>query len=292
MTQSVKSQKLKVLLDSMKKPSVLTAEVEKYLLNRPSTRATDVLHPSEIVRADWCIRRSWFLLDGVRPKRESHTLRTESIFENGHQAHTKWQTWLAEMDALLGKWVCLRHGETWWGRRMEQHVGCPVEYLELSVTNGDQTYPPIRGHADGWVVLPKDKGEYLLEVKTVGIGTINSNGGYLDPGGLAKSFKGINRPYTDHVRQAMLYLFLLKGMFKRDEIPFAPPKEILFLYECKEDQAVKEYTVKYDVDFLQPVFDKIEVLHSYGDEPPPCSFREDYLNTNGTPYCPKCREFS
>ena len=257
---------------------MLLGKVERHLLRQTSNRDYTVLHPSDICRSDWCLRASWFLLNGHSKPLDPANLRLSSIFAEGHAIHAKWQGWLEEMDVLVGVWVCDTHSDRWWGRRSDDHCDCEaVRYCEVPVFGHEY----IQGHADGWLEL--DDASYLLEIKSIGTGTVRANKGRIDSGGLEKTFQGINAPYTPHVRQAMLYLWLLNLMYREQELEQRPPQKVLFLYECKADQAAKEFVVDYDLAWLEPVMEKLEKFDPDSKIPPPCS--------SGEVSCKQCKDF-
>lgn len=261
---------------SKKKPSILLGQVERHLMMLPpDKRRTDVLHPSEMCKRDWCIRESWFLLNGHPKPKETHSLRLQSIFAEGHAIHDKWQNWLAGMDALRGVWKCPDHG-SWWGKRSDACEVCDVSYEEVPIVHEQYR---IAGHADGWIVGVAED-EYLLEIKSIGTGTIRTGGGKLSAKGLADAFKKISSPFTDHVRQATIYLWVLK-----QTMGSAAPDKILFLYECKEDQNAREFSVDYDEEWIGFVLDKLALLDPDSDEPPACTGGEG-------PSCAKCRRYA
>ena len=87
-------------LDAKKTPTRLIGDIERHLLARPAgDRDYTVLHPSEIIKKDWCKRASYFLLSGHKRIAEKPNLRLQSIFDEGHAIHDKWQTW------FQGKWA-------------------------------------------------------------------------------------------------------------------------------------------------------------------------------------------
>ncbi len=273
------SSDLKAFLDAKKKPTYLLGPVERHLLSRTtsSTRRTDVLHPSEMC-SDWCIRASWFLLNGYDKPAETVPLRLASIFAEGHAIHGKWQQWLSEMDVLRGGWFCETHGAHWWGLRSDHKVTgitvsdnadafCKVSYDEVPVI--DDQYR-ISGNADGWLT-GLDGPEALLEIKSIGTGTLRSGGIPIDKGGLAASFRSLNRPLNNHIRQATIYLWALKRMYEQGKIPDIPPNQILFLYECKEDQSAREYKVQYNEEYIEAVLEKLNLLNPDSDTAPACT---------------------
>ena len=93
---------LQKYLDTKKVPTRLIGEVERHLLKKPrEDRSTTVLHPSEIIKPDWCHRYSYYLLTGGEPKTEKPSLRLQNIFDEGHAIHAKWQKRFQDMGVLI-----------------------------------------------------------------------------------------------------------------------------------------------------------------------------------------------
>jgi hypothetical protein len=55
----------------------------------------------------------------------------------------------------------------------------------------------------------------------------------------------INRPFPSHVKQGQLYLWLSWPRYE----------QIVFIYECKWNQAVKEFVVGYNKDIIAPLLE-------------------------------------
>src|SRR3954470_20221328 len=101
------SKRMQAFVDSGKRDTRLVGPVERHLLAQPpSDRPTDVLHPSEMAKSDWCLLASSYLLQGRKPPPEVLRLQRENVFAEGHEIHRKWQRWLADMGALIGVWWC------------------------------------------------------------------------------------------------------------------------------------------------------------------------------------------
>lgn len=63
---------LQKFLDTKKADTRLIGEIERHLMRQPeSDRRTDVLHPSEIIKADWCHKYAYYLLNGGKAKKEN-----------------------------------------------------------------------------------------------------------------------------------------------------------------------------------------------------------------------------
>jgi hypothetical protein len=238
-----KKSSLRKYLDTKKKPSKVLGPVERMLLARPQEdRPTDVLHPSEIVKNSWCPREGWFLLKGDTKLEDKPSLTLSSVFAEGHAIHKKWQGWLREANLLI-----------------EDEV--PISYAGFRIV----------GNADGLLGFPNvdEMTELaLLEIKSIGLGTLRVNGFDIQ-GGLGYSFRLISKPFPTHVRQAMLYAWCL------NKIMPMPIAYLVFIYECKEDQSAKEFVVQYDEEYLQGLFPKLLMLFPNEDgvlvdEPPAC----------------------
>ena len=265
---SAENSNLRSYLETLKRPSYLLGPLERHLLTTPrdQSRRTDVLHPSEITKDDWCIRASWFLLNGAEKPAENVSFRLQSIFAEGHAIHDKWQGWLSDMNVLIGTWYCPQHG-MWFGKRQDTCRLCSVTYREVPIVHYEHY---IDGRADGWLDMREGKEPALLEIKSIGTGTIRANGGQLKSS-LSASFAQIKRPYQPHIRQATLYLYCLKWMHTSGLLTPAPPNQILFIYECKEDQAPKEFLVAYHEDYIESTLERLRLLDASSPEPPACT---------------------
>lgn len=242
---------LKKFLDAKKKDYRLLGDVERHiLLQPPSDRRTDVLHPSEIIKADWCHRYAYYLLNGGEAKKEKPNLRLQNIFDEGHAIHNKWQTRFYEMGVLYGKFKCLACGQMTIGTSPSkcEHCSGALVYREVSLVDPDLR---IAGHTDGWIKgIGKD---CLIEIKSIGSGTLRFEAPellYDADGDVTKAWKKINRPFRSHLLQGQMYLELAHRMHGDDA-----PSEIVFIYELKADQDYREFTVKADYEFVAHVFD-------------------------------------
>jgi hypothetical protein len=248
---AISNSELKRFLDTKKTETRLTGPLERHLMQRPpGDRRTDVLHPSEIIKRDWCKRASYFLLNGATKVAEKPGLRLQAIFDEGHAIHDKWQNWFYEMGILHGKFKCLSCEKITWGTSPAtcEHCGHGhLKYGEVTLTD-DQLR--IAGHTDGWI--KDDKGDVLIEIKSIGPGTIRSEAPDLlmdANGDLGKAFKNIKRPFSSHLMQGQMYLELMKRMGHEVE-------GIIFLYELKMDQSYKEFPmVKADFELVSHIFD-------------------------------------
>jgi CRISPR/Cas system-associated exonuclease Cas4 (RecB family) len=265
----VSNAEFKKFLEAKNRPSRLIGDVERFILTRPpGDRRTDVLHPSEIIKHDWCLRSSYYLLMGATKVADKPGLRLQSIFDEGHAIHAKWQNWFHEMGVLHGNFDCQVCGYREFGTSIHacEKCGAPKSMRYGEVTLVDESLR-IAGHTDGWI---KGIGEdCLIEIKSVGPGTIRAEAPELIRDAdqdFMKAWGNVKRPFGSHIRQGQMYLELMKRM--GHEV-----NEIVFIYELKADQSYKEFSVKANYGLVQHIFEAAEKLMQYiADEtPPPCS---------------------
>jgi hypothetical protein len=237
-------------LDAKAKPSRLLGNIERHLLLRPvGDRDYTVLHPSDMIKKDWCKRGSYFLLKGHERIAEKPNLKLQSIFDEGHAIHAKWQNWFQEMGVLHGKFRCVSCLEITWGTSPEECGKCgwkTLEYAEVTLVDKELR---IAGHTDGWIKGIGD--DCLIEIKSIGPGTIRSEapGLMMDADGdFMKAWGNVRKPFAPHVMQGQLYLELMKRMGN-------DVNEIVFLYELKADQSYKEFSVTADYELVRHVFE-------------------------------------
>lgn len=245
-----KKSALREYLDTAKSESRMIGPVERHMLTRPldTSRRLDVLHPSEMIKDDWCHRASCYLLMGRKPANpERPNLRLESIFHTGHDVHHKWQGWLREMGVLYGAWKVPTRQRLW---ALSADVPSSAEYAEVPLHDESLR---IAGHSDGWV---KGLGEdFLIEIKSIGPGTIRTEApGLFEQGSdLATAWRNIRKPFRSHLKQGKLYLAL--GQRMADVGIFESfPSEIVFIYDLKADQSYKEFSVYYEDGECADVF--------------------------------------
>jgi hypothetical protein len=277
------SSDLKRFLDAKKASPRLIGDIERHLMaKKPEDRRTDVLHPSEMAKADWCLRASYFALKGVPVKKTNPNLRLQSIFDEGHFIHAKWQNWFGEMGSLYGKWACHICGGTFYATSPTKCGLCDayaqfLEYREIPLVDDELR---IAGHADGWIKNIGD--DCLIEIKSIGTGTLRFEAPELiakADGDLQTAWRGIRRPFRTHLMQGQIYLELLRRMGES-------VKEIVFLYELKADQDYKEFVVKADFELVEDKFHKAkEVVTAVENNTPlECTNKPGFT-------CKSCEQF-
>lgn len=277
-----KQSDLKKFFETKKHEKRLLGHVERHILSRPpGDRSTTVLHPSEIIKRDWCKRASYFLLRGHKKIAEKPPLRLQSIFDEGHYIHAKWQGYFQEMGVLHGSFTCTSCGWQDFDTSPKLCTQCgakDMRYDEVTLFDDELR---IAGHTDGWI---KGIGEdCLIEIKSIGPGTIRNESSqlmYENNQDVFAAWKSIRRPFSSHLLQGQMYLELINRM--GHDI-----NEIVFLYEFKADQDYKEFTVKRDYELVAHIFGGAErvVEAVKKQEPLECS-----NNPGGT--CKDCQPYS
>jgi CRISPR/Cas system-associated exonuclease Cas4 (RecB family) len=291
--------KMAALAETKKSNSVLLGDIHAHLLaqhEKPSDRRQDIIHPSEMAKADWCPRQTYYRLAGVSPEKgRAFNAQLEAIFEEGHGIHAKWQKWLQQMGRLWGSWKCRKCGNEWKGNAGDHSDNdcwdvhpSAIEYREVPLEAESEFL--IAGHEDGAV----EDLNALVEIKSIGIGTVRFDNPELlreytvktedgktvvDLDGLWKS---IRRPFGSHIRQTQVYLRLCKEMG-------LPYDKVIFLYEYKATQAHKEFVIKYNPEISEPLFETaLDIKYALKKgKPPP---RPDFTGQD-TKTCKDCPFF-
>lgn len=281
---------------ALKNKQRLVGSVERYLLSvgDQSGRRTDCIHPSELSHESWCPRATYYRIMGVKPSDDGQLkkLSTEVVFETGHEAHRKWQSWFWEMGILRGLWYCKICRKMWHGISPEH---CPekghgkefIEYREVPASSAQYL---LGGHADGDVRRER-KIWRPIEIKTVGIGTVRHEAPklverfsytYVDENDEERSYvdwpalwAGIRRPFSSHLKQGMLYLLCLKR------------EAIIYLYEPKFVTGVpKEFEIEFQSELIEDLLDQCLLVKRSVERarPPKRPLWAEYES----PVCDKC----
>ncbi len=296
--------RLKTLAD-IKQTGGLLSEIQTHRLKKTATndRRQDVIHPSEMAKADWCPRATYYRIRDVRAGRslppETFGAQLDNIFEEGHMIHAKYQGWLTDMGVLWGDWLCINCGNQERAQIIPNTcAACLAEhsfhYREIPLT-AEKTHL-ITGHADGAV------GTTMLEIKSIGVGTLRLDASQLVTAHTHKTvtgksvldldglWKAIKRPLPSHNRQGNIYLWLAQQM----GLPFTT---MTFLYEFKATQAVKEFTVTMSDRIITPLLDSaLDIRYGLDRGRPParaftdrtkkpcksCAFVDECLPTGDT----------
>jgi hypothetical protein len=282
---------------------IVIPEVKKVVLDRqrkPHSHRTGIIYPSEMAKSDWCPRATYWRMSGRSEPLSKASFSLENVFAEGNAIHDKWQSWLSDTGLLWGDWKCTRCSEqvknslkpddfysgecvgTSWIALATDDMRYPHtwKYREVSLTS---TSHNISGHSDGALVGHN----VLIELKSVGIGTLRfeaprllEENTHTVPGkkivDIEGIWKNIHRPFTSHIKQGNIYLFMAKEM----GMPF---DRITFVYEFKANQQAKEFTVSMSDDIMEPLLETASVI-------------ENGLITGIPPICPyggcgSCRSY-
>jgi hypothetical protein len=260
----------KILGAGFKDKEKLTSGVVRHLMLGSSgdDRRTGYLHPSAIAKENWCERQAYYDISGAPSEPAPRQLFMEMVFETGHQAHDKWQRWFWEMGDLRGMWRCVHCSLYWedvspWECPRCEEGRAALRYAEVPVFNGEFM---IKGNSDGDVRALE--GWKLIEVKTIGLGTIRWDAPqmldqyaytHIDEEGKSHRgvdvealWRGIRRPFPNHIRQGMLYCLC------------AGRKEIVFIYDPKFVTGhPKEFEIKFRRDLIEDTLEKCLVVKDH-----------------------------
>jgi hypothetical protein len=286
--QKIESKNLKAFLDANKRKTRLTGQLERFLLaQEPEDRRQDVLHPSDLVKSEWCALHAYHALRGnYVATADKPTLRLQSIFDEGHAIHHKWQNWIYRMGNLYGVWECNYCNETVMDTSPKTCTFCGHEsfqYLEVPLTSDAHK---IAGSSDGWI---KGLGEdYLIEIKSIGAGTLRWEAPSIlaqAGGDLEVAWRAIRQPFRSHLLQGQVYLHLCHLMVEAG-IAESAPESIVFIYELKSNQDYKEFEVMYDPEYILDIFENAaDVAWAVdNDRPPAC-------NIDPVKGCKRCSTF-
>lgn len=233
-----------------KSKTVLLGAIQQHVIAESAKfndRRRDVIHPSEMAKADWCPRQTYYRIAEYPEtnKVKANSVQLETIFEEGNEIHSKWQTWARAV-----------HGSSF-TPEADVHSGL------------------IHGHADG--VLVMDDLAAVLEIKSIGLGTLRFEDAAILRDHLVETvdgkkiydleaiWKAIRRPLPSHQRQAQIYLYCL-----RENQPDLLFDTVIFLYEYKPTQAAKEFVVKYNPDIVEPLLESVkDIEYALESKKPP-----------------------
>jgi CRISPR/Cas system-associated exonuclease Cas4 (RecB family) len=259
--------------------------MERYLLTVLDERSQDnLIHVSDLVKNTWCPRMLYYRANGVRPPLEPTSFMMQNIYDYGSGAHLKYQQRWRDMCVLWGRWKCLACRRTWVDDTPADgciRCGVPLECIEYCEVPLADPSVMLVGNADAEV--RDTDGNVLVEVKTVAEGTFRAEvpkllGQYtrtvtLEDGkeekqvDLKQLWRDLRRPLPSHSRQGQTYIYL------RSLVKQQPPVDgIIFLYESKNNQALKEFEVTADDTVAKEVLDRAKDVKFYIDRgrPPKC----------------------
>jgi len=237
----------------MTMPTRVMGLVAPYLIKKAinSDRKHDTFHPSA-----WgaCLRKvalEYYNEKHKFLKRDASDInvRMEMIFDNGHGVHHRWQKYLDHSNVLRGAWQCpnpacgriygldddkplgIFNPSRYGNFKCECGNEKELEYYEMIVKSEEFNF---KGAVDAIVDVRGPWGQD----KPVG----NSDIFVLDlKSSKAKYFDEIVHAKWEHVVQVHIYMWLL-GL-----------KMGVVLYECKDDQRIKEMPVPFDENLKERI---------------------------------------
>ena len=254
-TRLVSSSKSGWLNDSYRKVHPLIGALQRHIVSENTRlqgeRSYGYIHPSSACKADWCPRASWYEIMGTPAlPAEGVGHRMANVFAEGHEIHDKYQRWFRQMGILIGMWECLSCGHVYWDQSPERCQFCldnHLIYREVPVEDEDLM---IRGSADGLVIFEERK--RLIEIKSIGLRSIELDfpkmyRPYKDGEiNLTQLWASVKEPFPVHIRQATLYLHVLRSNGD-------PVEDIIFIYEFKGNQDVKAFTIGYRPEAIEHI---------------------------------------
>jgi rubrerythrin len=243
-------------------------------------RDTNYLHPSELSKRHFCTRSAWYKIKKYQEAQENYSFSRLNVFEEGNNIHRKWQNWLHNAGVLWGVWACDECDNMWNAKSPTECILCSskrIRYREVPLRDDEHH---IIGHADG--EIEDEKGRALIEIKSVGVGTVRWEkpslyeayaNNELTIDGLWDSIK---TPFPSHLRQGNLYMHCRKI------------DTIIFIYEWKPTQQVKEFEVRYQPEQITEVLNncKIVMSHLESDTVPERPEWATNDKCNGCRFCP------
>lgn len=256
MTREFKPSALKRLKDTYRSQDILLPHLERHVMRsingaRPDDHSMKHMHPSDMCKSDWCGRHDYYRIVDTPVEKTSKanpSFRMENLFAEGHAIHGKYQQWLWEMGVLWGMWHCRECGHRYAALSPEECQFCRSTRLTYREVPLNRKLVLIEGHADGAVHADWFTG--LIEIKSIGINALRFEAPrlyqrYLDGEAAEDIWWKISRPFTSHLRQGMLYLWMSWPVYER----------IIFIYESKFHQQTKEFVVSYDKSLIAPLLE-------------------------------------
>ena len=281
------------MFSAMKKEGYVTAPLDKYLFqkaNEPNDRAVNVNAPSQAgkcSRANYYMRMGYETDGGIDP-------RTQRIFDNGTKVHERLQEYMLNMELLITDEVPLINDEYNIQGHTDGYLALPqdeVAILEIKSINDNQ-YQQLKDAKEehkrqGLIYLycAEERRKYLHNTyKTVE----EFNASY------EERFKYFEKHYQHiksgkkYTREQKIHNEVMLNMLS-DNILFyteKPIRKVVFLYENKNNQELKEFTVEAGFstkEILTEVLEEYEYLNK-------CCYDKKVPSREGTnKSCSMCR---
>lgn len=296
-----RSAALKRMKETYKSDDVLIPALQRHVMRQAQEddpdRDSKVIHPSDMVNDDWCGRHDYYRIVGTERERKGNnpSFNMENAYLAGHEIHDKYQNWMWELGVLYGQFGCRHCGHRFDAKSPQVCEQCGSD--RLSYREVQLIRPPflIHGHGDG-AVHDLDGFTGLVEIKSIGVGTLRIEAPrmynrYVDGNEtLDEMWMKINRPFPKHMKQGQLYLWLAWPRYEK----------IVFVYESKFNQKVKEFVISYNPKLILPLIETAKEVSQgvRAGEPPDrpvwavdmqvkgcrnCPYRNTCWSTDGNP---------
>ena len=255
----------------MKKEGYVTAPLDRYLFeqaNRPNDRAVNVNAPSQAGkcnRANYYMRMQYDNDGSIDP-------RTQRIFDNGTYTHERLQSYLIDMELLLMDEVPLINDEYNIQGHTDGMLGLTdeVAILEIKSINENQ-FTQLKDAKDehkkqGLVYLycAEERRKWLRETyKTVEEFNASWSERYKYFKEHYQHMQG-GRKYTreEKIENEVLLNLLADNILYYTEKPLT---KVIFLYENKNNQELKEYVVERNMT-TEPILTEVLADYKYLNE--------------------------
>lgn len=268
---------MKSLFNTMKKEDGLVKQLDQFLLkgnakNEDDTDRKNVTNsPSSALG---CVRANYYQRQGV--EKDPIDPRLRRIFDNGHGVHDRLQGYLEKMGILFMREVPL-HNEEY---EIQGHTdgfmslsGNPkiVEILEIKSINAHQfsalkePKPEHRAQAQVYIFCSEEHRKYLREKYPTHIDFKRSLLArkvkyrklylHLKDGAKYTREEKIKHKVSQHLQMDKILYNLVK-----------PVTKAIVLYECKNTQELKSYTIEVDNDVMDEVLEKYSLANKHWKE--------------------------
>lgn len=274
----IKATEQRALKDTYKWKGIVLPLIHRHVLKSvdKTYRLTGFIHPSDMCKGNWCGRHDFYVITGVPTEKATSTqtfFGRENVYIEGHEIHGKYQTWLWEAGHLYGRWFCRACEHQWFAVSPSACPVCDSPRINYNEIPLERKGTLIQGHADGALHNLPDHDDVLIEIKSIGVGTLRIEAPrlhnlYQDGAPIEEIWMKINRPFPTHIRQGQLYLWLAWPRYS----------SIVFIYENKANQQTKEFEVHYDPAIIMPLIDmarQVTAAVETGKPPPRPEWAED-----------------
>ncbi len=286
---------LKAYLNTMKNEGYIIKPLEVYLLSlnaKDNDRAINVNSPSQ---ASVCNRANYYARMGYEND-GSIDPRTRRIFDNGTKTHERLQEYLLEQGILISDEVpCINNkyniqghtdGFLCLGNKKETSITLKgkilnvkrnyLEYDNVGIleiksinSNGFSNLKDAKiehkQQAMVYLYCAEERRKYLQETYKTFEEFLDSEEDRKKEFTYRYRYMQDGRKFT---RDEKIH-FQVELCLKADEVLYCtkkPIKEVVFLYENKDNQELKEFVVKRDDDILEQVLNKYEILNTCCEE--------------------------